>query len=183
MGQEEKGRWIRDGSIIINLCLREEGLGKIWTNSSKMEIFLRGHAHMEKHNFGYLLVIVLTLLVFVTMPVSSAFMNPEPETAPFTLTSPSFKNNAYVSSAVGLGCRGEDKSPALQWENPPAGTKKFSILFEDNTVNWIHWDISNIPASYTGLPAKIPPVKVWNDGIRQGAKFFSFRWLRWSLPS
>ena len=123
---------------------------------------------------------VFTLLIFLSMPVNCAMMNPVSDAEPFTLSSPMFKNNAYVSSGLGLGCRGQGKSPALTWVNPPAGTKTFAIIFQDLDVSWLHWDISNIPASYTGLPENIPSVKVWNDGIKQGAN--SFRSIGYGGP-
>ena len=93
---------------------------------------------------------------------SAAIGDPVPQ---FAISSPSFKNNGYMTSE--FGCRGQNKSPALQWENPPAGTYCFSIVFRDLNVTWIHWVITDIPASYTGLPSDIPPRAVWNDGIRQ----------------
>lgn len=127
---------------------------------------------MNRNNFRNSCVVLLTVLAFAILPINSAFVSPALDTTPFKLTSPLFKNNAYVSSGVGLGCRGQGKSPALQWENPPAGTKTFTIIFQDLDVSWIHWDISNIPASYTGLPENVPAVKVWNDGIRQGTNSF-----------
>ena len=82
----------------------------------------------------------------------------------FAISSPSIKDD-YMTSE--FGCRGQNKSPALQWENAPAGTKTFSIIFRDLNVTWIHWIIADIPASYSGLPENIPPKAVWNDGIRQ----------------
>jgi len=63
-------------------------------------------------------------------------MNPASDEARFTLTSPSFKNGGDMSSK--FGCRGSDISPELQWENPPAGTKTFSIVFENGNGPWKH---------------------------------------------
>ena len=112
---------------------------------------------MNKNNFWYSCVALLTVLAFVILPNNSAFMNPAPDPAPFTLTSPLFKNNAYVSSGVELGCRGQNKSPALQWENPPAGTKTFAIIFQDLDVSWIHWIFQIFLLLTQGFQRTCPP--------------------------
>jgi Raf kinase inhibitor-like YbhB/YbcL family protein len=118
---------------------------------------------MRKHNVWLTRLTLLTLLIFALLPMSGAFMNPEEK---FTLSSPSFKDGGTMPSD--FGCLGRDVSPALRWENPPAGTKTFSIILEDANGPWKHWIIFDIPASYTSLPENIPNVAVWNDGIKQG---------------
>jgi Raf kinase inhibitor-like YbhB/YbcL family protein len=57
----------------------------------------------------------------------------------------------------GMGCNGQNISPALQWSNPPAGTKSFAVTAYDPDAptgsGWWHWVMYNIPAGTTGLPA------------------------------
>jgi Raf kinase inhibitor-like YbhB/YbcL family protein len=57
----------------------------------------------------------------------------------------------------GMGCTGQNISPALQWYNPPAGTKSFAVTAYDPDAptgsGWWHWVMYNIPAGTTGLPA------------------------------
>src|SRR6185436_13825632 len=51
--------------------------------------------------------------------------------APFALTSTAFKaggNIAQTNAGNVMGCTGENKSPALEWKNPPEGTKSFALL-------------------------------------------------------
>ena len=89
-------------------------------------------------------------------------------TGKFTLTSSEFKNNAMMSPSC--SGRGANKSPALQWSNAPEGTVSFSLYCIDNDPpanGYIHWDIANIPGSYTELPKGIPAEKKWKDGIVQ----------------
>ena len=55
-----------------------------------------------------------------------------------------------------MGCTGENKSPALEWKNPPAGTKSFALMVHDPDAptgsGFWHWVVYNIPADATSLP-------------------------------
>jgi len=55
----------------------------------------------------------------------------------------------------GYGCRGENISPSLKWENAPPDTKSFAVTVYDPDARggggWWHWIIFNIPANITGL--------------------------------
>jgi Raf kinase inhibitor-like YbhB/YbcL family protein len=57
----------------------------------------------------------------------------------------------------GMGCSGQNISPALQWYNPPAGTRSFAVTAYDPDAptgsGWWHWVMYNIPAGTTALPA------------------------------
>src|SRR3954462_6674644 len=56
----------------------------------------------------------------------------------------------------GMGCTGENVSPALAWTNPPAGTKSFVVTAYDPDAptgsGWWHWVVYNLPATTTELP-------------------------------
>jgi len=79
--------------------------------------------------------------------------------APFTLTSTSFKSGGAIGQANAgniMGCTGEGKSPALEWKNPPAGTKSFALMMHDPDAptggsGFWHWIVYNIPADATSL--------------------------------
>ena len=81
--------------------------------------------------------------------------------APFKLTSPDFKEGGALkdkNSANTFGCSGENESPALEWANPPAGTKSFAIMVHDPDAptggsGFWHWVVYNIPADTKSLPA------------------------------
>ena len=52
----------------------------------------------------------------------------------FKLTSPDFKPGASMTDKQAFnsfGCTGANVSPALEWKNPPAGTKSFALLVHD----------------------------------------------------
>jgi Raf kinase inhibitor-like YbhB/YbcL family protein len=81
---------------------------------------------------------------------------------PMTLTSSAFANNAAIPMTYVRKGGGGNQSPPLQWANAPAGTGSFAIQMVDldflnpSPAPFIHWMISNIPASSTQLPAAIP---------------------------
>ena len=80
--------------------------------------------------------------------------------ASFKVTAPDFVTKGRVDASHvfnGMGCTGQNISPALQWSNPPAGTKSFAVNMYDPDAptgsGWWHWVMYNIPANITGLPA------------------------------
>ncbi len=78
----------------------------------------------------------------------------------FTLTSPDFQPGGALADAQaynGMGCTGQNVSPALRWSGAPAGTKSFALLLHDPDAptggsGWWHWIAYDIPASTTELP-------------------------------
>lgn len=80
--------------------------------------------------------------------------------ADFQLSSPEIKAGSTIDKRFefnGFGCSGENKSPALQWRNAPAGTKSFALTVYDPDAptgsGWWHWSVINLPAETTSLPA------------------------------
>ncbi len=76
----------------------------------------------------------------------------------FTLSSPAYAQGATLSDAqvyAGFGCSGGNTSPALNWENPPAGTKSFALTVYDPDAptgsGWWHWVVFDIPADARSL--------------------------------
>ena len=76
-------------------------------------------------------------------------------TQAFELTTPDVKSNETLPEKFtfsGLGCQGQNISPALSWTDPPEGTKSFALMVHDpDAVTggagiW-HWVIINIPAT------------------------------------
>ncbi|WP_027895927.1 YbhB/YbcL family Raf kinase inhibitor-like protein [Zestomonas thermotolerans] len=81
------------------------------------------------------------------------------QAADFSLSSPTFQAdqplpNLHVFN--GFGCSGENRSPALEWQNPPEGTKSFAVTLYDPDAptgsGWWHWVVYNIPGDVQGLP-------------------------------
>lgn len=79
----------------------------------------------------------------------------------FTLTSTDITQGEFMKKTQefqGFGCSGDNLSPQLSWSGAPEGTKAFAVLVHDPDAptggsGWWHWQIVNIPADITTLPA------------------------------
>jgi Raf kinase inhibitor-like YbhB/YbcL family protein len=58
---------------------------------------------------------------------------------------------------VNVRCGGANISPALEWRNPPAGTRSYALLMHDPDApaaqGFWHWVVYDIPPTTTALPA------------------------------
>jgi len=97
--------------------------------------------------------------------------------ATFVLSSPDVKPGAKIPAAHafnGMGCTGENLSPALEWKGAPAGTKSFAVTLYDPDVQtgsgWLHWVVYDIPANVTKLAAGAgdPAKNLLPEGAVQG---------------
>ena len=77
----------------------------------------------------------------------------------FRLTSEDFKDGDTLPEAQvfnGMGHRGGNTSPQLQWSDPPSGTKSFVVTMYDPDAptgsGWWHWVVANIPPASNVLP-------------------------------
>jgi hypothetical protein len=72
--------------------------------------------------------------------------------AELAVTSTAFEAGAPIPSKH--TCEGDDVSPALQWSDPPEGTKSFALLCDDPDApvgNWSHWVLWNVDRTARGL--------------------------------
>lgn len=68
--------------------------------------------------------------------------------AKLTLTSNAFQNGQPIPTQ--FTCDGADQTPALKWDEPPAGTKSFALIIDDPDApsgTFAHWGVYDIPAS------------------------------------
>ena len=78
------------------------------------------------------------------------------------------------NSAVfnGFGANGDNQSPDLSWSAGPAGTKSYVVTCYDpdapTTVGFWHWQLMDIPASTTSLPAGAGALDKTPPGAVQG---------------
>ncbi len=70
-----------------------------------------------------------------------------------TISSPAFAAGATIP--VKHTCDGEDLSPRLEWNDPPAGTKALALIVDDPDApvgDWVHWVVVDLPATSRALP-------------------------------
>jgi Raf kinase inhibitor-like YbhB/YbcL family protein len=115
--------------------------------------------------------LVVVLLCGVTMS------SPAAAQGKFRLTSTDVHQGQHIAAAQvfnGMGCTGNNVSPALSWSGAPAGTKSFAVTAYDPDAptgsGWWHWVVYNIPANVTTLPsgAGDPSKNLLPAGASQG---------------
>jgi Raf kinase inhibitor-like YbhB/YbcL family protein len=73
------------------------------------------------------------------------------------LTSDAFINGQSIPAKY--SCIGKNISPALAWNEPPAGTQSFALTVDDPDApggTWVHWVLFNIPANLRSLQEDLP---------------------------
>ena len=68
--------------------------------------------------------VALTLALASSLSTAQTFLLTSPDFAPGKAFADKFLFN-------GMGCTGDNVSPALKWENPPPGTKSFALMVHD----------------------------------------------------
>lgn len=122
---------------------------------------------------------VLFLMCLFILMMTSWELKAGAENTELSLTSPMFQHQGMIPTYCKFNK--ENRSPALEWKNPPEGTKSYYLECQDLDVTWTHWIIYNIPVTYTGLPENIPAKSILPDGLVQ--KQNSFGTMGWGGPS
>jgi Raf kinase inhibitor-like YbhB/YbcL family protein len=72
------------------------------------------------------------------------------DVAEITLRSEAFEEGGSIPGR--FTCDGDDVSPPLYWDDPPAGTAGFVLVVDDpDASNFIHWILANISADVRSL--------------------------------
>ena len=69
-----------------------------------------------------------------------------------SLSSDSFPDGHPIPTQ--FSCDGANRSPALKWGDPPAGTKSFALVIDDPDApsgTFRHWGVYDIPAAARGV--------------------------------
>lgn len=72
-----------------------------------------------------------------------------------------FSSSAFEDGAAipkKYSCDGEDISPALSWDNIPAGTESLALIMDDPDAprgTWVHWVVFDIPPESAGFAEDI----------------------------
>lgn len=96
---------------------------------------------------------VLVIFGFFIMTFTQSFS--------FDVKSTALVNEGTISSLY--TCEGKNISPPLQWDNAPANTQSFVIIYYDPDapdpkapkMTYYHWLLFNIPAQTTALPEDV----------------------------
>jgi Raf kinase inhibitor-like YbhB/YbcL family protein len=116
-----------------------------------------------------------------TATVEAVAAAPTATLEPFEISSPDFAEGEAIPSR--FACNGENLSPELVWNEPPAGTESFALIFNDpdaSSIGWVHWVVYNLPADSRGLPESVPPGEEIPSGGLHGAS--SWRVLQYGGP-
>jgi Raf kinase inhibitor-like YbhB/YbcL family protein len=109
-------------------------------------------------------IMMRKLAMGAALSVISGVALAQPAAAPartrvgMTMTSPSFSDGGIFPDQYTMKSPGP-LSPALAWQNAPANTVSFTLIFYDqdelrqrNSADVVHWLIFNIPATANALP-------------------------------
>lgn len=119
--------------------------------------------------------LLFTVLIAAVVMSISAGCARTPSSAPvvpaasLSLTSPAFAQGQPIPAR--FTCDGEDISPALNWGEPPAGTRSFALIMDDPDApagTWTHWVLFNIPADMRSLDEAVPALETLTSGARHG---------------
>ena len=89
------------------------------------------------------------------------------------VTSTDFSSGGMIPKQ--FTCDGADISPALAWNDPPAGTQSFSLIADDPDApvgTWVHWVAFDLPANARSLSQNVPKQEQLENGARQGRNDF-----------
>jgi len=101
-----------------------------------------------------------TLATILVCLVSACllFLNVASGEGPMRISSPAFAENGKIPKQY--TCDGQDMSPPLSIENPPANTASFALIVDDPDApagTWVHWVVWNIdPATREIAAAAVP---------------------------
>ena len=96
-----------------------------------------------------------------------------PPPTPMSLSSTSFVDGGILPDKY-TAAVDTPVSPALAWQNAPAGRASFALIMHDpdnapmkNVLDTTHWVIFNIPATVNALPEGVANVPTLPDGSMQ----------------
>jgi Raf kinase inhibitor-like YbhB/YbcL family protein len=117
--------------------------------------------------------LALAILFVTSAPGPTIAVSPADPPGKFNLTSPDFSPGGKIPAK--FTCDGADNSPALNWTDPPAGTKSLALIVDDPDApvgTWVHWVIFNLPPETRGISEAAPKEAELADGSRQGQNDF-----------
>ena len=74
---------------------------------------------------------------------------------------PSYPEGAIIPDE--FTCDGSGISPQLLWSDAPEGTQSFAVVFNDETLDFLHWKLYNIGANVLHIPED-KPINIGTEG-------------------
>ena len=118
-------------------------------------------------------VFCMTMLAGTAQAFAQMAAPAAPPVTPMSMTSSSFTDGGVIPDKYTQNSP-SPVSPALSWENAPAGTMSFALIMHDPDVapgksvaDVLHWMAFNIPASVHSLPEGVPNNPQLPDGTIQ----------------
>ncbi|MDD5083236.1 MAG: YbhB/YbcL family Raf kinase inhibitor-like protein [Dehalococcoidales bacterium] len=117
------------------------------------------------------LLVLIGLLVLLPAACQSGDGTPleEPGEMTLSITSPAFGDGDEIPAKY--TCQGEDVSPPLAWDEPPAGTRSFAMIMDDPDApggTYTHWIMFNLPADSRQLAEAVPVQAELTGGALHG---------------
>jgi Raf kinase inhibitor-like YbhB/YbcL family protein len=118
-----------------------------------------------------IVLMLLSLLILAAMVLSCApTPSPTPTPAPtLSLSSTAFKDGDNMPTKY--TCSGQNVSPPLAWNAPPAGTQAFALIVDDPDAPsgvFTHWVLFNLPPSTRELAEGVPTQEQLPNDALQG---------------
>lgn len=87
----------------------------------------------------------------------TAAPSPSEDLNSITLSSPDLDDAGYlpdwaINNVSGYCTGTENRSPQLDWTEPPAGTVEFVLIMNDPTYNYVHWVVTDIGPEVRSIP-------------------------------
>jgi len=96
------------------------------------------------------------IIIAITLTFLASCSGNKP--AKFLVTSSDIAKNSIIANKhvfEGFGCKGNNISPEISWENAPANTESFALTVYDPDAptgsGWWHWVVVNIPKNTNQL--------------------------------
>ncbi|MBN7134854.1 phosphatidylethanolamine-binding protein [Lysobacter enzymogenes] len=103
------------------------------------------------------LIVLILVLAALSLPLAMA--TSQAHAGDFRLRSADLPHDRPIAARhvyAGFGCDGGNLSPALEWTDPPAGTRSFAVTVYDPDApsgsGWWHWVVLDLPADVRALP-------------------------------
>jgi Raf kinase inhibitor-like YbhB/YbcL family protein len=117
-----------------------------------------------------IILIIIGLIYWAQNPNTSVNPTQSATSTEFTLMSPVFTEGARIPTLY--TCEGQNINPPLSFNNVPAGTQSLVLTMYDPDVPkqvrsegfFDHWNLFNIPAGATGIPASSTAGVSGNNG-------------------